>query len=306
MYREITEENGKYHRIKLVDQEEVFEPLRFKQTVLHNYMLSNYGRLYSLRRSKFVKPRFSKKLKYTFYRVNHKRKKLYPSIDKLVAYTFVNNPHPRKYKHIRHLDGNKFNHRAENLEWYKLTYVTHYDDEVDTSNFELIADDEVFAIPKVGGTVYIAYLISNYGRLYSRKYNKFCSETIDLHGYSTYKLYINGKQKCIATHILVANAFVYNSDCAKHDTVNHKDENRTNNYYLNLEWCDNVYNINYNDALSKRRIRRVRQYDSDGMLVREHANMTAAAEFMGVCMSAVRGWCGRDGLYRGYYWERVG
>lgn len=30
--------------------------------------------------------------------------------------------------------------------------------------------------------------------------------------------------------------------------VNHKDENKTNNVYTNLEWCDNKYNSHYSHA----------------------------------------------------------
>lgn len=62
-------------------------------------------------------------------------------------------------------------------------------------------------------------------------------------GYLQVYLYKNGIRTGLKVHRLVAQAFIPNPDGLPQ--VNHKDENKTNNIFENLEWCDVVYNINY-------------------------------------------------------------
>lgn len=54
----------------------------------------------------------------------------------------------------------------------------------------------------------------------------------------------NGKGKTYSIHNLVAKAFIPNPNNLP--CVNHKDENKHNNNVSNLEWCDYIYNNNYN------------------------------------------------------------
>lgn len=111
------------------------------------------------------------------------------------------------------------------------------------------------------------YLISNYGRIKSIGNTNSCKRIgfIKLHkkngrnGYMQVRLYDHPKAKTIVVHTLVAKAFVPNPNNLP--MVNHKDENKTNNYYKNLEWCDNVYNIRYSRAKS------VDVYTKDGSFV---------------------------------------
>ena len=46
-------------------------------------------------------------------------------------------------------------------------------------------------------------------------------------------------------HILVATYFVKNYNPDKYKIVNHKDGNKSNNIYTNLEWCDIKYNTKH-------------------------------------------------------------
>lgn len=46
-------------------------------------------------------------------------------------------------------------------------------------------------------------------------------------------------------HILVATYFVDNPNPQKYKIVNHKDGNKSNNIYTNLEWCDTSYNTKH-------------------------------------------------------------
>lgn len=52
----------------------------------------------------------------------------------------------------------------------------------------------------------------------------------------------NVKRTCLV-HKLVAEAFIENPDNLPQ--INHKDEDKSNNFVDNLEWCDAKYNNNY-------------------------------------------------------------
>ena len=93
------------------------------------------------------------------------------------------------------------------------------------------------------------YAVSNFGKVKSlqrtRKgsygsirivYEKILNHKIDKDGYHIVTLSKEGKTKCIGVHRLVAQAFlpnIYNLPM-----VNHKDENPSNNFVDNLEWCN--------------------------------------------------------------------
>ena len=89
------------------------------------------------------------------------------------------------------------------------------------------------------------YQISNKGRVKSLHYGKekILSGTPIKGGYLFINLSKNGKTKPFYIHRLVAQAFLPNPDNLP--DVNHKDEDKTNNYVENLEWCSRKYNINY-------------------------------------------------------------
>ncbi len=94
------------------------------------------------------------------------------------------------------------------------------------------------------------YLIYDSGELFSIGLGKFAIGSLDSKGYLRFRL--RGSHRLEERiHRLVALAFVDGySDREFH--VNHIDENKQNNGYLNLEWCTPQYNYSYGTDLSRR------------------------------------------------------
>lgn len=99
------------------------------------------------------------------------------------------------------------------------------------------------------------YMVSSIGRIKSLNYNKTGNERILLphklrNGYFGVCLYGTDKKPYnLLIHRLVAKAFIPNP--MDYKIINHKDENRSNNFVENLEWCDYKYNLNYGNRNSK-------------------------------------------------------
>lgn len=106
------------------------------------------------------------------------------------------------------------------------------------------------------------YEVSNYGRVRSLEriiidkngkcktvHEKFLTQHDNGRGYLFVNLWKNNKCKREYVHRLVALAFIENPN--KLPQVNHKDEDKQNNYVENLEWCTSEYNNNYGNHVSK-------------------------------------------------------
>ena len=110
------------------------------------------------------------------------------------------------------------------------------------------------------------YEVDQFGRVYSvdrvisvndngRQYEKplkakQMKQSVHTKGYKTVSLTKNGKTKTIFVHRIVAEAFISNENNLP--MVNHKDEDKTNNFIENLEWCTVQYNNTYGNAQKKK------------------------------------------------------
>lgn len=136
-------------------------------------------------------------------------------------------------------------------------------------------DDEIWKVIKE--VPY--YSISNYGRIkVTNSINKYASMHLDKDGYYITTL----KGKTFKVHRLVAFAFCYNPNPNIYNCVNHKDENKLNNYYSNLEWCDVIYNNKYgtkNDRTSKTKsFGEVIEYDINGNIINIYNSLEYVAK----------------------------
>ncbi len=103
---------------------------------------------------------------------------------------------------------------------------------------------------------YPNYLIYNNGQIYSK--NRYLRLTIR-GDYYRVQLYCDGIKSIFSVHILVAQYFCENPD--NKTFVNHKDGNKLNNHYTNLEWVTQSENSRHAHNLGlNKRIRIVNQY----------------------------------------------
>lgn len=79
------------------------------------------------------------------------------------------------------------------------------------------------------------YQISNTGRVYSLKANKFLNKSVHKCGYVKVSLIKDKRVKTYLVHRLVASNFIDNPN--NYTVINHKDGNKQNNCVDNLEWC---------------------------------------------------------------------
>ena len=82
------------------------------------------------------------------------------------------------------------------------------------------------------------YMISSYGKVWSKRTNKEIKTTLGKTGYYVFSTRLEGRKSkaiCLKVHRLVATAFIENTENKPY--VNHKDGIKTNNYADNLEWC---------------------------------------------------------------------
>jgi hypothetical protein len=80
------------------------------------------------------------------------------------------------------------------------------------------------------------YSISSLGNIKNNNTNRILKDRIDRNGYHSIFIKVNNILKNLSIHRLVAIAFIpqlNNDRCC----INHKDLNKDNNNYLNLEWC---------------------------------------------------------------------
>lgn len=88
------------------------------------------------------------------------------------------------------------------------------------------------------------YRICENGAIQKAANNRYMTWEITSLGYARVGLtFDDGAKKHMYVHRLVAQAFLDNPQNL--NEVNHKDENKLNNHYSNLEWCTRQYNNTY-------------------------------------------------------------
>ena len=174
------------------------------------------------------------------------------------------------------------------------------------------------------------YYIADGGDILSFKHierfpnGKRLSKQIDKLGYERVCLMKDKQLKHILVHRLVGETFIPNKTTFKSMPdenrdeidldkleINHKDENKLNNYVSNLEWCTHKYNSNYGtrtariipQTIDKTR-RPIDQYTMDGMLIKEWYSTNEAARTLGLIQQNITKCCqGKRKSVGGYMWK---
>ena len=151
------------------------------------------------------------------------------------------------------------------------------------------------------------YEVSDQGRVRSLKSGKerILKPGSDKYGYLMVCLCKNGEKKNLLVHRLVAQAFIPNPDNLPQ--VNHKDENKTNNYVHNLEWCSSKYNANFGTRTQRQAeklSKPVLQYTKYGVFVREWKSTRDVERNLGYFHNNISYCCnGKHKSAYGYVWK---
>lgn len=226
--------------------------------------------------------------------VEGKRKSI--MVHRLVAEAFCDNPN--NYTIVHHIDGDRNNNKAENLEWVtakknsqeairKRPYVARKN----TQEIEL--EDNWRQLTEIDANQYI----SRDGRLWNKRFKNIKGGTVR-NGYIRYTI---GK-KCYSAHILVWEAF--NGKIPKGYFIDHIDGNRSNNNLDNLRLVTQSENMK--NAMKNGHACQViiQQFTLLGELVQEFCSIRAAAEYLGVNEGSLRKIANESRQYGGYIWKR--
>jgi len=245
----------------------------------------------------------------------------------LVATAFI--PNKANYRFVAHLNGIGHDNRSNNLAWVK----DPRDAKTTTRSMEIDYDEQRRSIldghtlPEEEWRDIVGYeglyLVSNFGRVFStprpRAKAGLLSPATSTNGYQHVTLYKDGNIRLADVHRLVAETFLSNDEGLP--VINHKDEDPTNNFCDNLEWCTHRYNSNYGTSITRRvantdfskisdvRKKPVIQLDIDGNVVRRWEGIIDVWRELGYSRSSISFACnrkpGREIAY-GYRWDFEG
>ena len=169
------------------------------------------------------------------------------------------------------------------------------------------------------------YKISNNGEVLSLgngkstntnfKKQKLLSINIGTNGYKKVKLSKDGKKHWFNVHRLVAKIFVLNPNNNLY--VNHKDGDKQNNHYTNLEWCSASENIKHAvklglhkpiKGIDNKQSKQINQLDLNGELIKTWGSIKEACRINGFNSYGIIKCCKKQKRYKtayNYKWEYV-
>ena len=147
------------------------------------------------------------------------------------------------------------------------------------------------------------YEVSDQGRVKSLKYGKekILKPRKTTWGYLLVSLCKDGHTKQTYVHRIVSEAFIPNPQGL--ETVNHKDEDKTNNFASNLEWMSQEDNVAYSQPRWAKRS--VQMFDkSTGELLATFPSLMEAVRVTGINQSNICSCClGKLKSAGGYVWK---
>lgn len=171
---------------------------------------------------------------------------------------------------------------------------------------------QVSNIGRIRSVDRVIYAVNRWGDIKPRRYK---GKVISIHhypnGYYSFVYHKRGtdKEENLLVHRLVAKAFV--PGYFEGAVVNHKDENKGNNRFDNLEWVTDHENRVYGTAqerLHSSQCHAVEQIDLNGRIINTFPSIREAARAINGDMSTIRKICLaiKGGTYRGCKWKIKG
>lgn len=145
------------------------------------------------------------------------------------------------------------------------------------------------------------YGVDNEGNVWSLRKNIILKPYVNTGGYLRVNLCNSGKMEHKYIHRLVAEAFVPNPEGC--NIVNHINANPSDNRAVNLEWCDQGYNIRYSRDMGNQNDIPVRAFSPITGEIREFKNLKEAGEDLFGKWWALRYLCRKHGkkFYKGQW-----
>ena len=275
----------------------------FKQYKDTSYIIYDDGRCYSNLSNKFLTPKMS--VTYPTYNLTINGKKQQIKIHRMVAETFLVQPKGKNI--VNHIDGDTHNFNINNLEWV---------DEKENSSHAIntgLRKNGDYTINKFIGNLpnerwqpikdYPNYIISSCGRVMNIHTKRLLKAYQDnAGGYYCVNLWKNNKGKIFRIHNLVYTSF-YNDFDLKNFVINHKDGDKLNNDWTNLEkitYQENnlhaVYCINTNKCNKP-----IYQLDKDKNIIAEFPSIAKAQKDLEI--NNISRAISKQGKAGGYYWK---
>ena len=154
------------------------------------------------------------------------------------------------------------------------------------------------------------YEVSDLGIVKSLKYGKekILKPWKNHNGYLHVDICKDGQKKMSLVHRIVAEAFIPNPNNL--ETINHKDEVKTNNVASNLEWMSQKDNINYgthNKRVAESLSKQVQMFNkSTGELLATFPSLMEAERVTGINKGNICSCCnGKRKSVGGYIWRYI-
>jgi len=287
---------GFYWRIYIeIDLEgEIWKPCQIDNEI---YEVSNKGRI----RNEKTKRHLSPSVRSDGYINVGLKGKLSLPVHRLVGTVHVTR-YREDQNEINHIDGNKQNNSAENLEW--CTGKENMQHASDNNLIPRKSRSPRELVDYIEGEIWKEidkhpeYKISNLSRISKNDY------LISSYTWVYPRVKLNGKN--FQVHRLLAESFIPNPNNLP--VVNHKDGNKENKSLDNLEWVtysENTQHANDTELIKYPKSQRIDQYTLDGVYIQTWPSISKASKNLNInkytIIKCLRGTFQTAGLHRWKY-----
>ena len=254
-----------------------------------SYLIRDDGTVWSEKRNRVLQGTVERNEYRTVYLTFNGKQYNY-LVHRLVAQAFCENPND--YNVVHHIDGNKLNNCASNLQWVTTSENILAVQEKKSPDARVRADvlKHWVALPFNGD-----YAVNMDGEIMNLKTGYLLKGSIR-NGYIRIRI----ENQYYSLHRLIFETF--HGYCPK--IVDHIDGNRSNNRLDNLREVTQQENMKYAMKNGHKGQVPVLQFDKQHNFIQEFPTIQAAANAMGVCHNAIQSAINRHGTSAGYYWER--